>query len=570
MTAATPDHSDQGWAALDQARWQDARAHFERILSDSAAEHAPNPLEGLSWAAWWLDDEATVFDARQRAYQGYQAQGDLAGAARMATWLAADHLDFHGAVAVANGWIGRARRALADCEQGLEHGWVAFHEGYLASVARDRERAQALATRTAELGRQLGSADLEMLGLALLGSSLVTRSHVSEGMGHLDEAAALALHSETRLPISKAWTCCFLVSACIKMHDYERAFQWCDRIAEFAQRYDSRYMLAFCRSEYAAIPLWRGEGALAEQALLDSAENFARSRPAMAGMSVARLAELRRHQGRVAEVAQLLERAGPSTSAQLTRARLALDQGDCRAALELVDRQLRKLSAEATLERAPGLELRIRIRAEQGELGAAQTDLDALRQIHRTLQSPRLQAGLERAQGLVALADGRPDAARPLLEDALDRLTDCGAVLEAACARIDLARCLASADRQAEALREARAAATTLRQCGADGDATRAEKLLHARQAAVAEPHGPASHSPGKLTRREVEVLRWVARGHTNREIAHELGVSGHTVHRHMANILRKLDLPSRAAAAAHAAEAGLIHGGAGKALPEK
>ena len=62
-----------------------------------------------------------------------------------------------------------------------------------------------------------------------------------------------------------------------------------------------------------------------------------------------------------------------------------------------------------------------------------------------------------------------------------------------------------------------------------------------------------------ELTPREREVLILLAHGLTNRQLAARLIVSEHTVHRHVTNILRKLDAPSRAAAAAHAARNGLI-----------
>jgi pimeloyl-ACP methyl ester carboxylesterase len=67
------------------------------------------------------------------------------------------------------------------------------------------------------------------------------------------------------------------------------------------------------------------------------------------------------------------------------------------------------------------------------------------------------------------------------------------------------------------------------------------------------------SNGDSPLTRREAQVLRLVAAGLSNREIASSLVLSDHTVHRHVANILRKLAQPSRAAAAAHATRAGLI-----------
>src|SRR5262245_32100155 len=103
MAGARPD----GWQALAEGRWEAARDMFARTL---AREETPESLEGLSWAAWWLDDADTCVDARQRAFRLYRKRGEAASAAQMATWLAADQLDFHGASAVANGWLQRARR----------------------------------------------------------------------------------------------------------------------------------------------------------------------------------------------------------------------------------------------------------------------------------------------------------------------------------------------------------------------------------------------------------------------------------------------------------------------------
>jgi DNA-binding NarL/FixJ family response regulator len=61
------------------------------------------------------------------------------------------------------------------------------------------------------------------------------------------------------------------------------------------------------------------------------------------------------------------------------------------------------------------------------------------------------------------------------------------------------------------------------------------------------------------LTPRELDVLKLVAQGLSNPDIARRLVLSEHTVHRHLANILRKLGLSSRAAAAAWAARTGLV-----------
>ena len=84
----------------------------------------------------------------------------------MATWLAADQLDFRGAAAVANGWLRRAHRLLAPLEPGPDHGWLAFHEGYVAYIGGDADKASELGVLAAGLGQRYDVADLEMLGPA--------------------------------------------------------------------------------------------------------------------------------------------------------------------------------------------------------------------------------------------------------------------------------------------------------------------------------------------------------------------------------------------------------------------
>ena len=192
----------------------------------------------------------------------------------MALWLAVDELDFRSSWAVANGWFQRAERLLEGIEPAPEHGWLAFHEGYIAHASGDTARAGELARTAAELGRRLGVPDLEMLGLALEGATLVACARVDEGMRRLDEATATALEGGAANPMSGAWTFCFLVSACTAVLDYGRAAQWCDRIAEFAERYGSRMMLGYCRAEYGAVYLWRGRWGDAEAMLEAAIEDF--------------------------------------------------------------------------------------------------------------------------------------------------------------------------------------------------------------------------------------------------------------------------------------------------------
>ena len=156
------------------------------------------------------------------------------------------------------------------------------------------------------------------------------------------------------------------------------------------------------------------------------------------------------------------------------------------------------------------------------------------------------------AEGVLACARGDHDRARALLEDAVDGFERSGAPFEAARARIELAACLIALGRVGVAEREATASLDRLLALGAELDAGRARRILTAAAGGGRPPRG-------HLTPRELEVLGLLADGLTNRQIAARLVVSEHTVHRHVTNLLRKLDLPSRTAAAAFAVRSGLL-----------
>jgi DNA-binding CsgD family transcriptional regulator len=536
-----------GWEALRAGHWLPARALFEELLR---AKETPEAFEGLSWAAWWLDDAETVFSAREHAFRLYKKCGDTASAARMATWLAADELDFHGAFAVASGWLRRAHRLLDPLEPGPDHGWLAFQDGYIANGSGDIAKARELAQFAAEIGRQFNVPDLEMLGLALEGSTLVSFAQVEEGLHFLDEATAVALEGEATIPISGAWTCCFLVATCTSIFDFGRAAEWCDRIAEFAQRYGSRYMVAFCRAEYGAIDLWRGQWTNAESLLLDSIDDFALSRPAWMGAPFVTLAELRRRQGRSADALALLDRAGPSGAGQLCRARMALDEGNPRRAIDLAQRVLRQLAPHRKVERFPALELLVEALVAFGDMKGASDCLVELRATEKVVGTLPMRASVDLAEGMLAAASGAHDRARELFEDAIDLFERSGAPYETALTRLQLATTQFALGRNEAVAQEAQLAATCFQALGATELNRRARNLISSGDL--------RSPEAGMITNRERDVLCLLARGMTNRQIAAQLSVSDHTIHRHVTNILRKLDLPSRTAAAAYAVQSGL------------
>jgi DNA-binding NarL/FixJ family response regulator len=286
-----------------------------------------------------------------------------------------------------------------------------------------------------------------------------------------------------------------------------------------------------------------------------------------------RLAELRRRQGRLDEAAELFARAEPHPQASLGRAEIALDRGDPRTAADLSERYLRRIPEHNRVERAPGLELLIRARLALGQGKEAAAALAQLAAIASEVGTSPLLASARHAAGIAAAADGDLESARRAFEDAVDRFQQSGAPFETARSRIGLAQTLTQLGRAEEARSEAERALEPLLGMKAEIEIVRVREILAGLQTAATGRADGASggagtgelaagalkRAPSLLTRREREVLHLVALGLTNQTIAARLFVSEHTVHRHVANILTKLDAPSRAAAVARAGREDLL-----------
>jgi LuxR family transcriptional regulator, maltose regulon positive regulatory protein len=548
------DPCEAGWVALSHGDWEGARSAFDESI---ATGESPEALEGLGAAAQMLNDDALTFEARERAYRLYLARGDRGPAGRVAAWLAADCLLFRGEPAVANGWLQRAHRLIDELEPGVDHGWLAIHEGHIAvSLDEDTAKARQLATRAIELGRSFGTPELEMLGLGLEGRALVSDGELEEGMRRLDEATTVALQGDARLLYCVAWACCYLISACERVRDYERAAQWCARVGDFCGQHDI-FLLNTCRAHYASVLSWQGRWNEAESQLNAAVEGLQASRPPMVGDALARLGELRRRQGRVTDAEELFSRSETHSLTLLGRAALALDRGEPSEAAELAERYLRRYPEPGRVERGAGLEIAVRAFTRLGDIERAEDALAQLRQITARARTRPLLAAVASSEGALAAAQGDHDAARRSFEDALDLLAAGDARFEAARVRLELAAALKALKRDGQARREIETALAQFQELGADGETERAAALLRELRTTTA-PSELAGTPLGDLTARELEVLGLVATGLTNHEIARRLVLSDHTVNRHVANILRKLGLPSRAAASSLAGRYGL------------
>jgi DNA-binding CsgD family transcriptional regulator len=420
------------------------------------------------------------------------------------------------------------------------------------SARGDAETAIRLAAEATAIGRELGVADLEAVGLAQEGVALVIRGHVEDGMRRLDEASAIAAHEDLELPISLGWALCYLITACEGVGDFPRAAQWCEITRTFAERWGARQLIGICRSAYGRVLATGGDWVAAEAELTAAVGDLAQSRPGMAGGGLVRLGELRVRQGRPAEARELFERAGAHPMALLGLGDMALDAGDAAAAAHAAERILRRLPEGSVLHQVPALELLVRARSATGEYETAAAACAELDAAGAQLGTPYVLGRARLAAGELAAAQGEHDEARRACEDAIDRFSESSAPYDGARARLALARALAALGHRDAAAAEARAARETFASLGAARDVERADAAL----APVATAEAAAL---GDLTARELDVLRLVAQGLSDAEIAARLFLSPHTVHRHVANTRAKLRLPSRAAAVAYASRAGLL-----------
>ena len=526
----------EGRAALAEAEWTRARERFERALEHGTS---PEALDGLSQALHFDGEYARAIECKERAFAGYRRIGRNAEAADLARWLAFLHACVHGNLAVANGWMARAESLLEGAEQSVAHGWVTLDRAPFTSDAAERER---LATAAIAIARRFGDTDLEFDALAVLGESYVASGRVEAGMTLLDQAMTAVCGGEVASHGSVGMICCRLLSACEHIADVRRAEQWMALVERLAAW--SSFVSPTCRCHYGGILIAIGRWPEAESELLGAIAAFEASYRAERLFPLVRLAELRVRQGRYEEAERLLADGEWHPTARRALAGVALARGD----LQLAEERARLcLEAGDSPSCAPALELLAAIQVTRADLPAAQATADRLAQLARSSGDERAAAFAALTAGRVLAAQGDEQASAQL-QAALQRFAALDLPHEAARAQLELARALAPRAPEAAAA-EARLALAAFERLGALPDADAAAELL--RGVGAGGRAWPRRY--GALTRRETEVLSLLGEGCSNAQIAARLHISRRTAEHHVASILSKLDLRSRAEAAAHA-----------------
>ena len=529
--------------AFDRRDWVAAYEGLSVAGSDAllAADFAD-----LATAAYLVGRHNDCIQALQRAHQAHLDAGDQHAAVRSAFWLAMTLMD-RGEYAVANGWISRAERILATFEQDtVEHGYVLFFRMLGHILSGDAVTGLGEAATLTSYGRRFGDGDLLAAGLMAQGRCLLYLGRVPEGVRLLDEAMVGVTMGEVS-PIFAGHTYCSLIEACQEIADFDRVAQW------------TTALTTWCGAQVGLVPftgqcavhrgqVMRVRGAF-EQATaeLDGAvaRYVAAGTPAAAGLALAEKGELLRIRGEYDAAEEAFEQAvGLGHDPQPAHALLSLARGRTDAACAAVRRVLSE--PRDPIHRSQLLPGAIEVLLAINDLAAARPLVVELEAVGDAFDSRSLKAMAGYAVGALALAEDRPEDALEALRAALHGWRELGWPYETARTQVLVGRALRGVGDEESAAAELGAAARAFAALGATPATQEVDRLL---------APGPL---PRGLTAREAEVLRLVATGRSNPEIAAALFLSEKTVARHLSNIFTKLDVASRTAAAAYAFDHGL------------
>jgi DNA-binding NarL/FixJ family response regulator len=539
---------ERGREAFASAAWLDA--HRDLAAADAAAGLAPEDLELLARAAYMLGRDDDYRDGLERAHDAYVRAGQARCAVRCAFWIG-HNLLFRGERARARGWFARAQRRLdRDGRDCVESGWLLIPVWLSQMAGGDWAAGYATAVEAAAIGERFEDADLVWLARDEQGRALLNQGRADDALALVDETLVVATAGELS-PVVTGIVYCNTIAFCRDAYELRHAGEWADALTRWC---DGQHQMVahngLCLVHRAELMQLHGAWTQALEEARSAAERFTEGvlNEIACGAAHYRQGEIHRLRGELdAAEAAYRQASRCGTEPQPGLALMRLEQGRLHAAVAAIRRAVGETTDR--LKRATLLPAYVEILLTAEELESADSACRQLEETAARQRSEALEAMAAFARGAVALAGEDPRTGLIAARRAARAWRQLRAPYEAGRARMLVGQaCRALGDEDTAAL-ELEAARDAFAKLGAAHELARADALIA----------GGAHAAPSGLTARELEVLRLVAAGETNRDIASALVISERTVARHLQNIFAKLRVSSRTAASAFAYKHDLV-----------
>jgi DNA-binding CsgD family transcriptional regulator len=532
----------QGRVAFQGRAWQECWS----MLSEADAEESlgADDLVLLSLSAYLSGHDEDSADVLARAFHAFVETDRMPEAARTAFWLAFMLLN-SGELARGNGWATRSRRVVDQhCPGGAEDGLLDTLEAHMLVESGQPEAGLALAQQAEQRGEATGDPDLRVLADITIAGALLELQRGSDALARLDEVMAAVTADEVSPPLA-GLSYCMVISVCMRLFDLRRAREWTAALTSWCDAQPGLVPYrGQCQVHRAQIMMLQGAWADAFDETTTACQSL--EQPAV-GDAYYLLGELHRLRGEFEQSEDAFRRAnswGRRPEPGLVRLRVAQGRLDAAATT------IRRLFSEEHqgLDWAEVLAVCVDVMVETDDLATARAACERLSELQSASEFPLLEAFNARATGTVLLAEGHAQQALEVLRRGWRIWQDLSLPYDAARTRVLIGRCLRDLGDEDSALMEFDAARSTFDRLGAVPDMRVVDALA-----------GTSDAEQNGLTPREIEVIRLVASGRTNRVVANELFLSEKTVARHLSNIYLKLGISSRAAATAYAYDHGLV-----------
>jgi DNA-binding CsgD family transcriptional regulator len=530
------DGADQGRAAFEREAWEDAYASL--IEADTPMLDLED-VERLSAAAYLTGRANESARYWERAHHGWVARGDIRRAARASFWLVFQLLN-HFDLAIGSGWLQRTQRLIEQEGDCVEVGYLRYLNALLTVFQGDPETAERLFGEALAIGERFGDTELTTLARIGRGRCLVYVGRAPDGIAMLDEAM-VAVGAREISPVAVGDAYCTVIEGAEELFDLHRLSAWTDAFHAWCEAQPQLVLYrGSCLMYRAEVLLLRGnwKQALDEvDAALGRIEN---PRDAtVLGAAFYLRGELHRLRGELDQASDAYRQANElGRVPQPGLALLRVAQGKLEPAAAMIRRVLDESGDPISRSRVLGAF--VEIMCLTGDAEAAKSAAQEFESIASGLNMPLQRAMASTALGRAQLATSDARTALTTLRAAWRVWDELEIPYEAARARMLIADACAALGDDDGAQMERDAARATFEQLGA-------------------ADVGARDVSAGGLTARELEVVRLLATGATNRAIARTLQISEKTVATHVGHVLTKLGVESRAAVTAFAYEHKLL-----------